>query len=282
MSKTNNISESKRSKSSERNDKKIQNPKKKSVSFKKEKNRKEEEKTFKDKDQKHTRKNIDKKYKKISNKKHQLKNMDPESNVSSDDEKNASTGNETSDTEIYSDMEYQNDSDANSSTDVEENDDNDDLPETQPLLEKTSMKRKKPSSEKQNTDKAKQAKKSAPTAIFEGWEVNDKVSTKDIDFLQWQAAHPNRETFFIGPDSYIYANASSMKKFVDILRKEQIDENSISIAIKPMSKVIATNPRITIGVTGSRYIRHNGGGYGVSPILYIAKEYVSCTYINFI
>ena len=121
-------------------------------------------------------------------------------------------------------------------------------------------------------------RQSSPTAIFDGWKTDNQVRTKDIDFNQWQASHPNRETFFVGPDSYIYNNSSSMKKFVDVLKKKQLDETIISIPIKPMSKVVATNPRITLGVTGSRYIRQNGGGYGVLPIFYITKEYVSCIY----
>ena len=48
-----------------------------------------------------------------------------------------------------------------------------------------------------------------------------------------------------------------------------------------MCKVVATNPRITVGVTGSRFIYQNGGGYGVSPIFFVAKEYVSCIIFRF-
>ena len=275
MPKTSHISETRSSELSGKDEKKIQNPKKKSVSFKKEKSHNQEKKTSKN--QKHVRKNIDKKHKKVSNKKHQLKETNLESDAATSDEENImTTENETSDTEIYSEIEYQDNSDSDSPTDIENDDD--DFPETQPLFDKTSLKRKKPTSVKQNTVKAKQAKKSAPTETYEGWQINDKVSTKDIDFLQWQTTHSTRETFFIGPDDYIYTNASSMKKFIDIIQNDQIDESLISIPIKPMSKIISTNPRITIGVTGSRYIRQNGGGYGVSPILYIAKEYVSCIF----
>ena len=54
-----------------------------------------------------------------------------------------------------------------------------------------------------------------------------------------------------------------MKKFVEALRNNEVDESVISIPISPMTKVVATNPRITLGVTGSRYIQQNGGGYCV-------------------
>ena len=67
-----------------------------------------------------------------------------------------------------------------------------------------------------------------------------------------------------------------MKKFVDAIKKKQITEESVSIPIPPMSKVITTNPRIIIAVTGSRYISNNGEGYRVQPIFTIAKEYVRC------
>ena len=111
--------------------------------------------------------------------------------------------------------------------------------------------------------------------LHEGWEANTQITTKDIDFSQWQMSHPARETFFIGPDNYIYPNASAMKKFVEAIKKKEVKEKAVSIPIPPMYKVISTNPRFTIGVTGSRYISPNGEGYRVQPIFFLGKEYVS-------
>ena len=73
-----------------------------------------------------------------------------------------------------------------------------------------------------------------------------------------------------------------MKKFVDAIKKNHVSEESISIPISPMTKVVATNPRLTLGVTGSRYISNNGDGYRVQPIFTVAKEYVRCIYFLFL
>ena len=56
---------------------------------------------------------------------------------------------------------------------------------------------------------------------MEGWERQDQVSTEDINISKWKAAHSPRETFFIGPDHYIYNNASNMKKFVEKIEEER-------------------------------------------------------------
>ena len=157
----------------------------------------------------------------------------------------------------------------NRETEDESNSD-DEIQQTQAFFE-DSPKQKEKSAKKNLTKK----KKEIEEPIFVGWEKQNQIETKNIDFGQWQAAHPCREAFFIGPDHYIYQNASSMKKFVEVLKKGEVDEKSVSIPISPMTKVVATNPRMTLSVTGSRYIQQNGGGYRVLPIYYLAKEYVS-------
>ena len=125
---------------------------------------------------------------------------------------------ETSESETQSENECETDTNSNSSTD-DEVDDREIFPETQPLFKEKSKKRKKPQLEKQNAVKEKVKRKTAPSAIFEGWDTKSQVETKNIDFSQWQASHSNRETFFIGPDNYVYTNSSTMKKFVDMLKK---------------------------------------------------------------
>ena len=156
--------------------------------------------------------------------------------------------------------------------DIEENEDNN-FPETQSFFEEKPQKKKKLS----KNDVAKVNKAMKNVQIFEGWEKQDKVATRNIDFSQWLLDHPTRESFFIGPDHYIYHNAASLQKFVEVLAKGKIDEKTVSIPISPMIKVVSTNPRMIIGVTGSRYIEQNGG-YRVSPVFYISKEYVSSIY----
>ena len=157
--------------------------------------------------------------------------------------------------------------------DVEENEDDDDYPETQSFFEEKIQKKKKTS----KNDVAKINKTMKNIKLFEGWQKNDQIATKNIDFPQWLLDHPTRDPFFIGPDHYIYNNASSMKKFVEVLAEGTIDEKTVSIPIPPMNKVVSTNPRMVIGLTGSRYIEQNGG-YRVSPVFYISKEYVSSIY----
>ena len=154
-------------------------------------------------------------------------------------------------------------------------DEDENTPDLDTKKKKNSANRKRPQSAIQNTAKTN-SKVKVLNPIFEGWEANNQMQTRDIDFSQWQMSHPARETFFLGPDNYIYHNASSMKKFVDAIQKKQVNEKAISIPMSPMSKVVSTNPRLTVGVTGSRYISHDGEGYRVQPIFYLGKEYVSC------
>ena len=264
-------------KASKEDEKKVKIPKEKDVTSKKEKKIKSKEKAFKvEKCRTPNKKNSTKK---IGNKKYKLAKKDPISDASSDEEETSSISDETTENETETETECEEEND--STTDIDQESE-EEFVETQPFFVDVAQKRKKPSMKKQKSaKKLKQTEMhSSLSDIFEGWQTNCQVKTKDIDFNQWKENHSSRETFFVGPDSYIYNNASSLKKFVEILKKKQLDEKVISIPIKPMSKVVATNPRITIGVTGSRYILQNGGGYGVSPIFFIAKEYVS--YIIFL
>ena len=194
----------------------------------------------------------------------------PISEPTSDEENLTSETESETETEVYtSENEYDPTPATNSDMEV---DSDDNFPETQPLFE--TPKKEKPKSEKQNADKAKELKGTDSTTIYGGWEIQNQVSTKDIDFSKWQAGNLNRDSFFIGPDHYLYNNSSTMKKFVHLLKKGKIDEKLISIPIEPMTKVIAVNPRTTIGLTGTRFFYQNGGGYGVTPIFYLEKEYV--------
>ena len=111
-------------------------------------------------------------------------------------------------------------------------------------------------------------------SLPDGWDSKVIATTKRIDYEVWQTTHPGRESYFFGPDNYIYTNPSTMKKFVDALKKNEVDEKTVVSAIKPMRKLISTNPNTYFGITGSRYIV-NGGGLGVASVFYVAREFVS-------
>ena len=201
----------------------------------------------------------------------------------SSDEEDEEENQEDNEMETENESELENESeneeeDDDSASTIECEDDEDGSDEDNSQSEKKD--KKKPKKGSQKPVESEESEKKSSTPIHDGWEINNQIATQDIDFSQWQTSHPARETFFIGPDNYIYHNASSMKKFVDALNRKQIDEKSVSIPIPPMSKIISTNPRITVGVTGSRYISSNGEGFRVQPIVYLGKEYVSC--INFL
>ena len=287
MSKKRESSETRTDKSLKKDEKKIKkSSKEKYISSKKEKKDKSQKKTISK-----TRPNKKNFGEKVKNKKYKLKKMDvsDDSSDESEDEredkknKEKETENET-ESENEGTSEVENDDDdavSTTSTDNQEEVDTSDDDDPRPVSKRENHKRKQPPTESQNSVKPKKSKKEDFSLKYDGWETNHQVATKDIDFSQWQTSHPARETFFIGPDNYIYHNASVMKKFVDALKKNQVDEKTISIPIPPMTKIISTNPRITLGVTGSRYISLNGEGFRVQPILYIGKEYVSCIYIYF-
>ena len=266
-------------KPSKEDEKKSKKTKEKTLNHKKEKTIRPKERTFQvEKDRTSNKKNA---LKKTTNKKYKLVKSNSLTYASSDDDGDVSMKSEASDNDqTETETEYEAAEAENDCNTDDNNESEEELAETQPFFGETPPKRKKPPMKLQKpVKKPKEMKKqSSPTAIYEGWTYDSQVATRKIDFNQWQASHPNRENFFVGPDSYVYNNASTMKKFIDVVKKKQLDERIVSIPIKPMSKVVATNPRIKIGLTGSRYILSNGGGFGVSPIFYIAKEYVSCVY----
>ena len=195
-----------------------------------------------------------------------------------EEEENVDENESIEDDQCESEAETEIGEDSTSETSTDEENDNDDdddnVPESQPFFKELPKKRK--SNEKSNNVKSKKVKKNPyDMPLLDGWERQDQVETADINVSKWKASHSPREAFFLGPDHYIYNNVSTMKKFVDVLKKKEIDESTITTPIPPMTKIVSTNPRMTLGVTGSRYIQQNGGGYRMSPVYYIAKEYVS-------
>ena len=76
---------------------------------------------------------------------------------------------------------------------------------------------------------------------------------------------------------YIYTNPTTLRKFIEVLSNEEVDEKSVSLPIYPMSKVVINNPQVTVGISGIRHIQR-GGGLALWPVLYIKKEHVSKFY----
>ena len=72
---------------------------------------------------------------------------------------------------------------------------------------------------------------------------------------------------------YIYPNPATMKKFIEALKNKEVSLPMVSLPFAPMSKVIASNPRIMIGVTGVRHIQRTAG-LSVWPVFYMSKEQV--------
>ena len=87
-------------------------------------------------------------------------------------------------------------------------------------------------------------------------------------------AHSTREMYFFGPDNYIYPNPSTMKKFIDAIQRNEIEEAMVNTPVMPMKKIVGTNPPMSIGITGLRYLS-GGGSFNVMPQIYIAKAYQS-------
>ena len=111
-------------------------------------------------------------------------------------------------------------------------------------------------------------------ALPEGWDARRDIATKNINFKKWQMSHSNRDVYFFGPDNYIYPNPSTMKKFIDAIQKKEIEEEMVSIMVKPMKKIVGVNPSMYIGITGLRYLS-GGGTFNVTPQIYVAKQYQS-------
>ena len=64
-----------------------------------------------------------------------------------------------------------------------------------------------------------------------------------------------------------------MKKFIEAFKNKEVSSRSVSLPFAPMSKVIASNPRIVIGVSGVRHIQR-AAGLSVWPVFYVSKEQV--------
>ena len=62
-----------------------------------------------------------------------------------------------------------------------------------------------------------------------------------------------------------------MKKFIEALKNKEVTTQSVSLPFAPMSKVIASNPRIVIGVSGVRHIQR-AAGLSMWPVFYVSKE----------
>ena len=72
---------------------------------------------------------------------------------------------------------------------------------------------------------------------------------------------------------YIYPNPATMKKFIEAFKNKEVSSQSVSLPFAPMSKVIASNPRIVIGVSGVRHIQC-ASGLSVWPVFYVSKDQV--------
>ena len=64
-----------------------------------------------------------------------------------------------------------------------------------------------------------------------------------------------------------------MKKFIEAFKNKEVSSRSVSLPFAPMSKVIASNPRMVIGVSGVRHIQR-AAGLSVWPVFYVSKEQV--------
>ena len=70
-----------------------------------------------------------------------------------------------------------------------------------------------------------------------------------------------------------------MKKFIEALKSKYLSLATASLPFALMSKVIASNPRIMIGVTGVRHIQR-AAGLSVWPVFYMSKEQVEVIITN--
>ena len=72
---------------------------------------------------------------------------------------------------------------------------------------------------------------------------------------------------------YIYPNPAPMKKFIEAFKDKEVSSQSVSLPFAPMSKVITSNPRIVIGLSGVRHILR-AAGLSVWPVFYVSKDQV--------
>ena len=217
--------------------------------------------------------------KEIKDKKHKLDELT--ANEYEDPEREAYYSSESSSSSENSSSEDSDDEDHKNLSDVDM--DNDKFEETQQLLPTQQVLKKKGKKRKtlsESEKKIMKVKKRTNDLSFKiekllvDWDTKCSTSTSNIDYKAWQLSHSPRDVYFIGPDGYVYPNQSTMKKVLDAVKKNQIDEKSIASIVQPIKRVVAVNPRITFGITGIRYIG-SGGGFGVQTIFYVAKEYMT-------
>ena len=64
-----------------------------------------------------------------------------------------------------------------------------------------------------------------------------------------------------------------MRKFIDALKEGEVGIESVSLPFTPMHRVISSNPKIIIGISGVRHIQR-AGGLSLWPVFYISKDQV--------
>ena len=64
-----------------------------------------------------------------------------------------------------------------------------------------------------------------------------------------------------------------MRKFISAIKNGEVTTDLITLPFAPMSKTFSYNPKITVGITGVRYIQR-AEGLAVWPVFYICKEQV--------
>ena len=64
-----------------------------------------------------------------------------------------------------------------------------------------------------------------------------------------------------------------MRKFIDALKDGEVPLDSVSLPFTPMHRVICSNPKIIIGISGVRLIQ-KAGGLSLWPVFYITKDQV--------
>ena len=64
-----------------------------------------------------------------------------------------------------------------------------------------------------------------------------------------------------------------MRKFIEALKTGEVPVKSVSLPFTPMHRVICSNPKIIIGISGVRHIQR-AGGLSIWPVFYISKDQV--------
>ena len=64
-----------------------------------------------------------------------------------------------------------------------------------------------------------------------------------------------------------------MQKFINCLKKGEVLDKSVNLPFTPMERLISSNPRICVGISGVRHIQ-KAGGLAVWPVFYMSKDQV--------